>query len=348
MIINQMTEAPKDGLSRILESTIQLSPNSTLVSSLEPPNKTPTLNGKEKKLERQHGETQWEECSQKMSVDFARQLESEIGVMKAITRRLRRRKKKVRSYICQYTDKHSNIRPRINVTAEVPSTLNGLDIVAAIQSERQVLSRIFASSSNFPSPPPKDPLRTLNQRAERSSPAENMYDAQLKFLLSSTTRHTSLFHDSSQRAIQSVLSHDFTSHTKTLQGFVLHTNCAYDFVPANPLLLLAARWVFASRAEQIVRLVARKRRARRTAAEAQYQEYKAAFEGWKRKKIEPEVEDRAIAVKKVDIYGHESPLILPKPASIQPGSLSLESPLPQRKATLDLDPSTCKLLSEIC
>eukprot|EP00826_Nyctotherus_ovalis_P041104 TRINITY_DN4105_c0_g3_i2.p2 TRINITY_DN4105_c0_g3~~TRINITY_DN4105_c0_g3_i2.p2 ORF type:complete len:344 (+),score=63.66 TRINITY_DN4105_c0_g3_i2:438-1469(+) len=343
-----MTEAPKDGLSRILESTIQLSSSSTLVSPFEPLNNTPTLNGKDKKLEKHHGEVQGEGYSQKMSVGFAKQLESEIGVTKAITRRLRRKKRKIRGYICRYTDKHLDSRPRTNVLAEVPPTFNGLDVAAVIHSEHQTLPRVLASSPNFPSPPSEDSSRTLNQRTERSSSVENMYDTQFKFLLTFMTRHTPVSQDFLQRAVLSVLNHDFTSYARSMQSFVLHMNYSYDFVPSNPLLLLASRWAFASRTEQIVRYVARKRRAKRIAAEAQYEEYRSAFEGWKRKKIEPEVEDRAIAVKKVDIYGHESPLILPKPASIQPGSLCLESPLPQRKATLDLDPSTCKLLSEIC
>lgn len=342
-----MSEAPKDGLSRIVESTIQFPPNSSLTPTFEPRNNT-TLNGKDKRMERHHEEKEEDGYEQKTNIDLSKQIESEIGVVKGIMRKLKKKKKGIRNLICRYAKKDLNMKPRNNVILDLPSSFNGLDMGTIIHSEPHLMSRILASSSNFPLHHPKDSLSALNRAPENSPLIENIYATQLKLLLSSIAKSPPTSYETSQRAVFSLLNHDFASYTKTTLNPVIPIDYSYDFAPPNPLLILASRLNFTTRAEEVVRYISRKRRTWREVSGQRYEKYKKEFESWKRRKTEPEVEDNTVAVKKVDIYGHESPLIIPKSASILPCKFYLESPVPQRKATLDFDPNTCKLISEIC
>jgi len=311
-----MSEAPKDGLDKILESAIPFLSNSTSVTGSESQNNI-TLNGKDRKGDRHQEEIKEDEYSQRIWVDLSKQVEAEIGVMKAIMKLLKKKKRKLRSFICRYTTKDLNSKSRNKVH---PGTSNGLNTETTIRSEDCLMPHSPPAPTKFSPDLPKD-LYASNQASEKSPSTENFYNAQLKLLLSSTGKPTSNSHENSQRIIFAALNHDFTKYAKTVQNFALHLNYSYDFVPANPLLLFASRWAFTSHTEQVVRYISRKRRAWKKASKLHYEEYKSEFEGWKRRKTEPEVESKAKAEKRVDIYGHN---------------------------TLDLDHNTCKLIYEIC
>lgn len=299
--------------------------------------------GEDERQDQQQAEFQPEGYSQRIYVDLFRQIEAEIQVMEAILQKVQKKKAKARRFICKYAAKNNEaliLKPRNCILVHMPSVTDEADIIATIQSERQLISRIAASSVNIYANPTRNPLPSLMQ----PRPIENYYDAQLNLLLSLAAKTQMPSLENSRQILSSVIRHDFTTSAKSMHNHVLYMKFSYDFLPPNPLLLLASRWTFVSHVEQVVRYIFTKRRTWKETSELHYDAYKAEFKRWERCKAEPKSESRSIAVKKVDIYGRESPLIIPRSSVLPSVGFCLDSPVPPGKSMNDLDPDICKFV----
>ena len=135
---------------------------------------------------------------------------------------------------------------------------------------------------------------------------------------------------------------------------ILFVNFRYDFSVANPLPLLASRWNFVQKEQQIVAYVEKRREKRREESRVCYEGYKGKYNEWKYKNRKLELQANGDLSelrfqKRVDIYGREARITcsprIPLLSGTSPDSVdfldnSLASRL--RKESLELDSELCK------
>jgi len=284
-----------------------------------------------------------ERLAQKMQLDLLNQVNSEILSMQSLLKTVQARKTSLQRFICQCTSETSPdiiSKPRNSILANVPTSFNEQYLRALLNTDHSLFPQILKKSTNVHLSQTKVRNQILMKQNQQSQQKSNIFDIELNTLFSKLLPGREYTPEERKRILGMLIKTDFTCYGKTMCGLVLYMKYSYDFIPNNPLLLLSARWSFIPKVEKIVRYILRKRKGYQKDSEFRYSEYKSKYSRWKMRKIEPETftESKPGTTKKIDIYGRESPLILPKNASFTDNGFILDSPLLQlqlRKESID-------------
>ena len=294
-----------------------------------------------------------ERLSLNMHKELLKHVDTELRSLNLILKEVQTKKTSLQSYLCKFLSpfwEESLHKPRNLITLKANEKVADTVLKALVNPLQAIPSNIFPGSTNICSrtaPIVFDPNLTLQERKQ------NFYDIELKKLIETTKPEQEMAGQEKSQILKTLAHNDFTCYGKTMCGLVLYMKYVYDFIPANPLLLLSARWGFIPQIERIVRFVLRKRKMWQKESEFRYSDYKDKYVKWKSRRFEVTNHDGPEGQRlqrRVDIYGREAPSItaspiIPMRVGLVP-SLGdcLGSPLLQlqmRKESLDLDPDLC-------
>ncbi len=284
------------------------------------------------------------------------QTDTELRLMNNLLQQTQSRKTQLAQVLCKYLSpsSHESVhKPRNTVEVAAPNRIADLILKSLKESQHAVCLHIRKSTPNITSYRGFTSIQQQPVQRPLAASQPTFYDQELtKLLAEAKVPAGSVPHKA--EVLRQVLHTDLTGYGHNKRGMILFVNFKYDFPVANPLPLLAARWNFVQKEQQIVDYVEKRRDKRRKESKAKFHAYKKAYDEWRYRNRKLDLQANGDlgelrCQKRVDIYGREAhglvcspkfPLLSGTAPDVDLLGSSMMSQL--RKESLELDSDLCK------